>query len=289
MKIAKSLNNNMVLAVDDQGRECVLKGKGIGYQKKKGDRIDEEQIELRFVPASQEESRHFQQLFSEIPEEYWDMAGKVVDYARTRRKLPVSDKVILPLCDHMAGAVERYQQGIALDNPMLWDVKRVYPKEYRVGKYALTLIEEQYGITMKDDEAAYLAYHFVIDELGSQPGPDPGIMTEIAGRIIEIVEKSFQIELNEEDWNYQRFLTHLKFFVKRVIEREPNEESEDQSLFEEVRSHYPHVYKCVERISDYILIEHHYDVNRDEQLYLMMHLERVTRKAVRRNIHPDGT
>ena len=36
---------------------------------------------------------------------------------------------------------------------------------------------------------------FVIDELGSQPGPDPGIMTEIAGRIIEIVEKSFQIQV----------------------------------------------------------------------------------------------
>ena len=70
--------------------------------------------------------------------------------------------------------------------------------------------------------------------------------------------------------------------MNRVIDREPNEESEDQSLFEEVKGHYPRVYKCVERISDYILIEHHYDVNRDEQLYLMMHLERVTRKAVRR-------
>ena len=131
-----------------------------------------DKIERSFVPASEEESRHFQQLFSEIPEEYWDMAGKVVEYARTRRKLKVTDKVILPLCDHMAGAVERYQQGVALDNPMLWDVKRVYPKEFRVGMYALTLIKESYGIEMKEDEAAYLAYHFVIDELGQQDGPD---------------------------------------------------------------------------------------------------------------------
>lgn len=282
MKVIKSLNNNMVLASDDNGRECIYKGKGIGFQKKKGDPVEMDKIERSFVPANEEESRHFQQLFSEIPEEYWDMAGKVVEYARTRRKLKITDKVILPLCDHMAGAVERYQQGVALDNPMLWDVKRVYPKEFRVGMYALTLIKESYGIEMKEDEAAYLAYHFVIDELGQQEGVDPGLMTEIVGRIIEIVEKSFQIELNEEDWNYQRFLTHLKFFVNRVIDRELNEESEDQSLFEEVKGHYPRVYKCVERISDYILIEHHYDVNRDEQLYLMMHLERVTRKAVRR-------
>ena len=89
----------------------------------------------------------------------------------------------------------------------------------RIAQYALTLIKESYGIEMKEDEAAYLAYHFVIDELGQQDGPDPGLMTEIVGNIIENVEKSFQIELNEEDWNYQRFLTHLKSFdwYKKVI------------------------------------------------------------------------
>ena len=91
LKVIKSLNNNMVLASDDNGRECIYKGKGIGFQKKKGDPVEMDKIERSFVPASEEESRHFQQLFSEIPEEYWDMAGKVVEYARTRRKLKVTD------------------------------------------------------------------------------------------------------------------------------------------------------------------------------------------------------
>ena len=81
----------MVLASDDNGRECIYKGKGIGFQKKKGDPVEMDKIERSFLPANEEESRHFQQLFSEIPEEYWDMAGKVVEYARTRRKLKVTD------------------------------------------------------------------------------------------------------------------------------------------------------------------------------------------------------
>ena len=50
MKISKQLNNNIVIASDDQGREVVLMGKGIGFepQVKEGDRVKKGQLLLKF-------------------------------------------------------------------------------------------------------------------------------------------------------------------------------------------------------------------------------------------------
>ncbi len=280
MKVIKALGNNMVLGRDEQGQECICQGKGIGWQKRRGDSVDTSRIERRFLPENQKESQYFQQLFAEIPEEYWELAEKVVTYGRNEFDIQVAPRIILPLCDHMAGSVERYRKGIQLENPILWDIKRVYPKEFKTGKYALTLLEAQFGVKMKEDEAAFLALHFVNAELDTQtPELSPNTMARMIGRVIELVEQSFQITLNEDDWNYQRFLTHLKFFAQRVAKRESWKEEADEELYDELVERYPHVHRCVERVADYILIEFHYDIGIDEKLYLMIHVERVTRHA----------
>lgn len=282
VKVIKSLNNNMVLACDAQGHDCICQGKGIGWQKRQGDTIDESCVERRFIPANADESRHFQQLFSEIPDVFWKIAEDVVAYADQRHGIKVPQKIILPLCDHMAGSAERYRSGVHLTNPMLWDVKRVYPKEFKVGKYALEQIRDQIGIDMLEDEAAFLAYHFINAQLGNlSASASPDTLVKLVGDIVELVQQSFQISLNEEDWNYQRFLTHLKFFANRIVSHQACEEDNDEELYEDIRRRYPHVYRCVQRIVEYILREYTYEVPGEEQLYLMIHIERVTRRCRR--------
>ncbi|SFG44925.1 CAT RNA binding domain-containing protein [Oribacterium sp. WCC10] len=68
MKVVKALNNNMVLVRDKDGNESICQGKGIGFQKKTGDSLEEDRIERRFIPENASESRHFQELFTEIQE-----------------------------------------------------------------------------------------------------------------------------------------------------------------------------------------------------------------------------
>ena len=47
MIIKKILSNNAVI-VYDKGNEIILTGKGIGWQKKPGEEIDESKVEKRF-------------------------------------------------------------------------------------------------------------------------------------------------------------------------------------------------------------------------------------------------
>lgn len=48
MVIKRLLNNNVVITVDSNGEEIIVMGKGMGYQKSKGDAIDEEKINKIF-------------------------------------------------------------------------------------------------------------------------------------------------------------------------------------------------------------------------------------------------
>ena len=57
MKILKVINNNVVSACDDKGKEIVVMGKGLGFGKKNGDILDESKIEKKFSMPDESVSR----------------------------------------------------------------------------------------------------------------------------------------------------------------------------------------------------------------------------------------
>ncbi|WP_459914073.1 CAT RNA binding domain-containing protein [Enterococcus thailandicus] len=48
LKILRILNNNVVVALNDEGKEIVLMGNGLGFQKKQGFKVDSDSIEKVF-------------------------------------------------------------------------------------------------------------------------------------------------------------------------------------------------------------------------------------------------
>ncbi|RIH39390.1 hypothetical protein UQ79_20235, partial [Shigella dysenteriae] len=54
MQITKILNNNVVVVIDDQQREKVVMGRGIGFQKRAGERINSSGIEKEYALSSHE-------------------------------------------------------------------------------------------------------------------------------------------------------------------------------------------------------------------------------------------
>lgn len=277
MVIEKVLNNNMVISRNQDGREVILKGKCIGFNRKKGDCVEPAQVERIFVPNDKNEIKRFQDFFAKLPQEYWEIAEQMTAYAREKCELSVSERVLLPICDHLSGAVERYQKGLTLKNPMLWEVKHLYPREYMVGDYGIGLVKKRFGILMEPDEAAFLAFHYVCAQLGEGGEGDLENITSLIRDIREIVEASYQIRLDEESWDYQRFMTHLKFFAKRMFGQGQSTSGDDEWFFL-IREKYPGAYRCIVKIADYIHDTYHYELNREEMLYLMIHIEKITRQ-----------
>ena len=48
MQILRVINNNVISSLDDEKREVVVMGKGVGFQKKAGDLVDASRIEKIF-------------------------------------------------------------------------------------------------------------------------------------------------------------------------------------------------------------------------------------------------
>jgi beta-glucoside operon transcriptional antiterminator len=94
--------------------------------------------------------------------------------------------------------------------------------------------------------------------------------------ILNIVTYAYNITLDEKSINYERFVTHLRFFFQRLNSSVKSETtSEDDFLFEQVKSKYKRAYDCMLRVEKYLEKE----LSNEEKLYLTIHIQKVTQKS----------
>lgn len=189
----------------------------------------------------------------------------------------VNDIIYVSLTEHIHGAVERFKKGIQIKNPLLIDIKRLFRDEYEVSKQALEAIKEEFGTEFEEDEAGYIAQHIVNAQLDDDMS-DIVNVTRIMQDILNIIKYSYKIDFNEESVYYYSFVTHLKFFAQRILNRLTYED-DNEDVFEVFKDKYNESYKCVLKIKEQIKQIYDYELSKDEQLYLMIHIERITTKA----------
>jgi len=67
MIIAKILNNNVVVVLDDQLREQVVMGRGLAFQKQVGESLDDSKIEKVFALKNDQLVARLSELLGHIP------------------------------------------------------------------------------------------------------------------------------------------------------------------------------------------------------------------------------
>lgn len=275
MKIAKVINNN-VISVIEGGQELVIMGRGIAFQKRPGDDVDEGKIEKVFKLENKDMTSKFKELLYEVPPEYVNVTEEIIQYAKQQLGKKLNDVIYISLTDHIHFAIERQRQGMQIINPLLWEIKRIYKEEFQIGQKALQMIQDRLGIELSEDEAGFIAMHIVNAELNEEMG-DIVTMTKIIQDILTIVKYHFKIQLDEESLNYFRFLTHLKFFAQRLMNKTLLN-NEERDLYELVKQKYREAYACTEKIKEYIQKTHHDTLTAEEELYLTIHIDRVVRR-----------
>ncbi|WP_025918569.1 BglG family transcription antiterminator LicT [Pectobacterium parmentieri] len=273
MKIAKILNNNVVTVIDENNNESVVMGRGLGFKKHSGDLLDETLIERVFVMKSGELTSRLQELLSEIPLDVITTADKIILLAKTRLPGKLQNSVYISLTDHCHFAIERHKQGVDIRNVLLWEIKRLYPKEFAVGLEALDIIEQRLAVRLPEDEAGFIALHLVNAQLDSEM-PEVLQITKIMQEILNIVKYQLSLDYNEQALSYHRFVTHLKFFAQRLIGKN-TVCSDDESLHDVVKERYQLSYHCAEKIQLHIIQKYHYTLTKEELMFLSIHIERV--------------
>lgn len=274
MKIEKILNNNVLTTIDEEtGLEQVIMGRGIAFKKKVGDEVDETKIEKVFEIQNKNENLKFQRLINEIPLEYVRVSEKIISHAKDKLNVNFDDHIYVALTDHLAFAIKRSLLGAQIENNLLWEIQRIHKKEYEVGLWAISFIQKELGIEMKEDEAGFIALHLINASIG-EVMPNTMSITTIVQDILNIVKYYFIIEFNEDEISYDRLVTHLKYFAHRVISKK--QFTEDEAPFLQIiKKSYKEVYECALKIKAYIQNSYDYVISDGEIVYLSLHLQRV--------------
>lgn len=276
MQIAKVLNNNVVVVLDEHRREQVVMGRGLAFQKRVGDSLDETKIEKIFALQSDELVGRLSELLSQIPLEVMTTCDRIIERARERLGR-LQESVYITLTDHCHFAIERQKKGVALRNVLLWDIKRLYPKEFALGQEARALIEKRLGVALAEDEAGFIALHLVTAQLNSEM---PAVMhvTRVMQEILQLVKYQLRLEYNEESLSYQRFVTHLKFFAQRMLTRTVVED-DDAELHSAVKDNYAKAWKCAETVAVHLQKSYQRSLTTEEIMFLAIHIERVRKEG----------
>lgn len=274
MQIIRAYNNNLVLSKNKKGQEVILKGLGIGFQKKKGDSVDETLIEKIFIlENSNAGTRQYLDLLNSIPTVFLSIADTILEFAGEKYNIKTRDLTLLTLSDHLKGAVDRYKQGMLVPNALNWEIQRMYRNEYRVGLYGVAVLNKHLHLTLPEDEAGYIAMHLINGEKVTQ-NDEFSFVNELTEKIIAIVEQQMGIPYDPENFYCQRFQAHLQFLAKKIHTRELVT-AKNITMFDTYKRQYPQTFSCVHKIFIMILNDYNYELNKEEMFYLMLHTQNI--------------
>lgn len=280
MLIKQVFNNNVVLVDDDlKNREYILIGKGLGFQKKKGMKVDIDRVEKKFISDDASVKKRLIALAEEVDPDIFDATSEMIGRIEKELGQDLYKYIYLSLTDHIAFAIKRNKEGILVRNSFLHEIKRIYKNEFAAAMLALEYLNERFNVDLNEDEAGFIAIHIVNSYYrGNSDKYDEDInVLKIMKDILNIIRYYYKIDYDEDDLDYDRLVTHVRFFAKRVLLGKKLDDNNDD-LLELVKIKYDRAYGCVEKINDYIMNNYSYEIGNDEKLYLILHIDRVTRK-----------
>ena len=277
MKIKKIINNNILCAVDDRGNELIVTGRGIGFQRHRGEVIDISRIERTYRMEEKTGQRKLRELVEKIPIEHLSLTEGLIKHITSQIPQKLNESLLITMADHISFAILRKAQGVEFSNPLKGSIMCYYPTEYHLGQYCLGVIREHLGVTLHEDEAAFLALHIVNAELSTNMSEMYDITKLIEGTI-SVVEYFYKKEFDRESLDFNRFVVHLRYFAQRLFQGKMMEDAQgerDEVFRQLIMKNCKEHYKCAQCVADYIKNTYQKNLSDEELTYLTIHLKRI--------------
>lgn len=274
MKIIKNINNNYAIALDNDGTQLVVSGKGIGFGSTPREITDLKSINRTYYNLD----TIYYSMINDLSGDIIELSTLIIDKANKELNTVLSANIVFTLADHLNFAIQRTKQNLNIKLPIAYDIKNLFEEEYQLGKYGLKLIREKLNIYLPDEEASYIAMHIINAETRLKESIKTN--DNIIHDITRMIEQELNIKIIKDDFNYSRFVTHMHYLLKRV-ESKRSVSSANHDLYEIQKNEHTKTYQCVEKISEYLLAKLNVSLSKEENLYLILHINRLCDIKVR--------
>ncbi|MDK8394477.1 PRD domain-containing protein [Streptococcus pasteurianus] len=273
MRVVKKINNNVAECLDNNGKSLVAFGRGIGFPKTPYDLRDLSKIDMTFYKLDP----HFQLLLDEIPEDLMLLSVEIVQNAQKELCGKLNPTLIFSLADHIQFAIRRLKEFKEMKILFSQDVAQLYPKETKLAEDALVLINTSLGVNLPHSEVTSIAMHFINSQSDFDIDNESQAIEELIEIMTQMIENQLAIRIEREEFNYQRFQAHVRYYLKRLRENESFING-NETILQSLKESQPHIYQVAVVIMDYIHQSMRYSQSDDELLYLMIHINRLYEK-----------
>ena len=208
----------------------------------------------------------------DLPSDIVMFAAKVMDIVANELPYDLSTNATLFMADHLSFAVARAQKGVRIAMPLAYEVRETYPKEYKAAQFIVMRLEKELGERLPKDEIASIAMNLVnarVVEAVKATAEPAKQFDDMLEDVIEILESDFRIIVDRDSFDFTRFATHLRYLFKRIQAGE---------MYKNFREEFPQLAECVKHIGSYCRETWDATLSEEEELYLMIHLNRIISK-----------
>lgn len=269
MKVIQSINNNVAICLDDNNHEVIAFGKGIGFRKPPYD-IELSQIDRTYYNLDS----HYIALLDEIPEEVINVTLEIVEKGSVYLETNLNKTFWFSLCDHINFAIENANKGLVISNPMTNEIQHLYEKEFLLGKWAIKHIQKKLSVKLPQSEAGSIALHFINGQQLIKKEECKDRIEHFIEDITEIIESEMNIIIDHSSFSYSRFVTHLKYLLKRS-NKISKLKSDNCKMYEKLIKEFPEMEKISDKIKKYMMVSMNINLNEEELLYIIMHINRL--------------
>ena len=271
MDAIKVFNNNAISTVMPDGREAIVIGRGIGFNKRPGDPVSEQNIEKVYYVQNEMQTK-FLQMLQDVRPDVMEAAEEIISVAENDG-FHLSNQATISLIDHIGFAIERQENNMELPNLLLSETQLLYQKEYAIGLLSLDIIQKHCGITLPKDEAGYIALHLIT--ISADRGGTYDTLKFVKGTG-DIIKEVYGVDLEPQSLDAMRLMTHLKFLSQRIFQNAVWEDDDDMDeMYEHLLHRSPKNQIALERLDSYIKRDFGYTLNKQEKFYLLVHLTKI--------------
>lgn len=270
MQVIKKINNNAAICLDSAQNELVAIGTGIGFPPVPYKLTDLDVIQSTYYGVNP----MYLDLLDQIPESVFPVVEKIVEEFRNKINSSVSSNLIFTLADHINFAIERQRRNIHFENSLQYEIQHMYEEEYEIGKLALKIIQRDLEVRLPKIEASNIALHLINAESVAPESSKGPRLEETLDDIIEIIAKYFHMYIDKSSVSYSRFVSHYHYLMKRQ-QKGKLMDSPNQEIYKSVIKEHPETFKCVILIKEYLQKELNFELNDEESLYLILHVNRL--------------
>jgi Transcriptional antiterminator len=210
--VHRGLNNNAVLASDGT-HEFVLVGRGIGFKAKVGESLRVDEAEKAYHLLDSAAKTHYLDLVNRVDPDVFEAVSQAIDFAGDLLGR-LHPSLYVMLTDHLAFAIERLREGIVVHNPLLQEIKSVFPDEFRAAELVLTYLNSSLDVPLPHDEAAFITRHLNAARRGStvkEPLRDTNAVSDVVAQLQQALD--IEIPAGEQ---YDRVVSHVSELRDRM-------------------------------------------------------------------------